>query len=266
MRRRILIVIAALLLGFAGYRSLPGLKSQAQAAALMDRAFAAGWSSNERSIPVLEERLKQEPGNARGNAALGQAYLQRARESGDPSFYTKAEALFERALAVNPKSMEALLGKATLAMARHDFRNAHALAKSAIALHPDVVATYGILTDALVELGDYTAAIKALDEMVRRTPNLSSYSRVSYVRELMGDPEGAIQAMKMAVESGSPYAENTAWCMVQLGNLYLNAGEPDKADWQYRSALARFPDYAHALGGLARVAVARNDWAKASHF
>src|SRR5689334_11014969 len=93
MRWKILIVTVALLFGFVGYRSLPQSKSRAQAEALMDRAFAAGWSSNEHSIPMMEERLKQEPNNASGNAALGQAYLQRARESGDPSFYTKAEAL-----------------------------------------------------------------------------------------------------------------------------------------------------------------------------
>src|ERR1043165_1259577 len=102
MRRRIFYVSAFLLLGFAVYRSLPQSKSRKVAEAMMERAFAAGWSSNERSIPSMEERLKQEPRNERVNAALGQAYLQRARESGDPSFYTKAEALFERALAVNP--------------------------------------------------------------------------------------------------------------------------------------------------------------------
>src|SRR5436190_15526645 len=201
MRRRIPVVVALLLVGLVGYLSLSQSKSRVAAAVMMDRAFAAGWSSNERSIPMMEERVKQEPKNARANAALGQAYLQRARESGDPSFYTKAEALFERALAVDPKSMEALLGKATLSMARHEFRKARGLAETAIALNPDLVATYGILTDALVELGDYPAAIKSLDEMVRRKPNLSSYSRVSYVRELMGDTDGAIQAMKMAVES-----------------------------------------------------------------
>jgi pentatricopeptide repeat protein len=266
MRRRVFLVTAILLLGFAGYRNLPQSKARAAAEEMMDHAFAAGWSSNERSIPMMEERLKQEPENARVNAALGQAYLQRARESGDPSFYTKAEALFERALAVNPKSMEAMLGKATLSMSRHDFRNARALAETAIALNPDVVATYGILTDALVELGDYDAAIKALDTMVRRKPNLSSYSRVSYVRELMGDTEGAIQAMSMAIDAGSPYAENTAWCLVQLGNLYLNSGSHDKAEWQYQAALARFPDYAHALGGMARLAVSRDDWHTAAHY
>src|SRR5438046_2487433 len=103
MRRRILVVVAVLLLGLVGYFSRMQSKSRVAAETLMDRAFAAGWSSNERSIPMMEEKVKQEPRNARPTAALGLAYLQRARESGDPSFYTKAEALFERALAVDPK-------------------------------------------------------------------------------------------------------------------------------------------------------------------
>jgi tetratricopeptide (TPR) repeat protein len=42
--------------------------------------------------------------------------------------------------------------------------------------------------------------------------------------------------------------------MVQLGNLYLNSAEPDKASEQYQQALIRFPDYAYAFAGLARVA------------
>jgi tetratricopeptide (TPR) repeat protein len=75
----------------------------------------------------------------------------------------------------------------------------------------------------------------------------------------MGDTNGAIEAMKMAINSGAPHAENTAWCMVQLGNLYLNSAEPDKAAEQYEQALIRFPDYAYALAGLARLAATRGE-------
>ena len=211
----------------------------------------------------MEERLKEDPDNPKIAATLGQAYLQRARESGDPAYYSKSEILFTRALKREPAPIDAMLGKASLLMARHEFRNARDLAKKAIATDPDVVATYGILTDALVELGDYDEAIRTLDIMVRRKPNLSSYSRVSYIRELKGDIPGAIQAMKMAVESGAPTAENTAWCMVQLGNLYLIDGQLNRAEEQYQQALLRFPDYAHATAGLARVANARGDLAGA---
>jgi tetratricopeptide (TPR) repeat protein len=259
MRWMRIFVFVIPLLGFAVWRLQHRSVSEVAAAALVENAFAPSWSNNEDVISSMEEKVKREPGNAGANALLGQAYLQRARESGDPGYYTKAEILFERALKSQPKSMEAMLGKASLLMARHSFREAKDLAQKAIATNPDVVATYGVLTDALVELGEYDRAIQTLQIMVQKKPNLSSYSRVSYIRELMGDVDGAIQAMKMAIDSGAPHAENTAWCMVQLGNLYMNNEEVDQAARAYELALAHFPDYAHAMAGLARVAEARGD-------
>jgi len=257
-----ILIVAVSVLALAAYFLRPS-PARLAASTLIDRAFAPSWSSNEQVISSMEERLKEDPDNPKIAATLGQAYLQRARESGDPAYYSKSEILFTRALKREPAPIDAMLGKASLLMARHEFRNARDLAKKAIATDPDVVATYGILTDALVELGDYDEAIRTLDIMVRRKPNLSSYSRVSYIRELNGDFPGAIQAMKMAVESGAPSAENTAWCMVQLGNLYLIDGQLNRAEEQYQQALLRFPDYAHATAGLARVANARGDLAGA---
>jgi Tfp pilus assembly protein PilF len=71
--------------------------------------------------------------------------------------------------------------------------------------------------------------------------------------------------MRMAVESGAPDAENTTWCMVQLGNLYLNSGRLMEAHQQYSAALERFPNYVHASAGLARVAAVQKDWTAAVH-
>jgi tetratricopeptide (TPR) repeat protein len=99
--------------------------------------------------------------------------------------------------------------------------------------------------------------------MVRLKPNLSSYSRVSYMRELKGDIPGAIRAMQMAIQAGAPDAENTAWCIVQLGNLYLASSKLPEAEVAYRAALRRFPNYVHAYAGLARVSAFRNDYASA---
>ena len=52
---------------------------------------------------------------------LGQAYLQKARETGDPGYYPKAETLFQQALAANGDDVEAMVGLGTLALARHEF-------------------------------------------------------------------------------------------------------------------------------------------------
>src|SRR5215470_16816487 len=224
------------------------------------------WSSNEHAIPKLQEKLKAEPDNLDLNVTLGQAYLQKARETGDPSYYTKGEQLFEKVLASNGVHVEALIGKASLAMSRHQFAAARDIAERAARLNSYSAAARGILADAYVQLRDYDNAVRVLDEMVRLKPNLSSYSRISYMRELKGDQTGAIRAMEMAIQAGAPDAENTAWCIVQLGNLYLGGSRLSEAEMAYHAALRRFPNYVHAYSGLAKVSTARKDYESAVEY
>jgi tetratricopeptide (TPR) repeat protein len=230
------------------------------------RSFTLSWSPNERAIPKLQEKLKTDSDNPDWNAALGHAYLQKARETGDPSYYTKSEPLFERALASNPDHVEALIGKASLAMSRHRFLDGLKIAERAANLNEYSAAARGILSDAYVQLGDYDNAVRVLDEMVRLKPNLSSYSRIANIRELKGDVEGAIKAMEMAIQAGAPDAENTAWCIVQLGQLYLKMSRTREAEIAFRGALRRFPEYVHAYAALARTAAAGKDFESAVEY
>ena len=109
-----------------------------------------------------------------------------------------AEGLLDGALSSKRDYVSAIVGQASLAMSRHDFAKARRLAERAVSLNRDIVSSYGVLADALVELGEYETAIQTLNTMVRMKPNLSSYSRISYIRELNGDTEGAIEAMSVA--------------------------------------------------------------------
>ena len=86
------------------------------------------------------------------------------------------------------------------------------------------------------------------------------------MRELKGDTKGAIKAMQMAIEAGAPNGENTAWCIVQLGNLYLNSSRLAEAESAYRAALRRFPNYIHGYAGLAKVAAARMEFEPAVEY
>src|SRR5262249_27767179 len=152
------------------------------------------------------------------------------RETGDPTYYTKSDGSLHRALALDSKDPFAYSGLGSLALSRHRFREALRLGQEAYSLGPTIARNYGVLGDAPVALGRYREAFHDFDVMNKLLPDLSSYSRVSYGRELRGNTAGALRAMKLAVDAATGAKEPTAWTHVQLGKLFFNHG-------RYRLAL-----------------------------
>jgi len=187
----------------------------------------------------------------------GNAFAERGRETGDVSYYTRANAAYRRALAAAPKDLPATIGLGALALSRHDFRLGLELGRRSLALSPSTAAAYGVVGDALVELGRYQAAFATFDRMVSLKPSVSSYARVSYARELLGDVPGAARAMELAVESAVGEPEALAWSHTQLGKLYWSHGRIAAAAHQYGLALEVRPAYPSALNALALVEAAR---------
>ena len=226
----------------------------------------AGFSPGNTAAYVqdLEAKIAVKPDDGKSLTFLGLAYQQRARETGDPSFYPLAETALRKALA-EPGDHEILAttGLASLAASRHRFRDALALAERARGLGSESAAPYGILGDSLIELGRYDEAFDAFDRMASLKPNIASYARVSYARELLGLTNGAIEAMALAVDAGSGNGENAAWTLVQLGNLHFHAGRLDEAAREYGRALERYPHYIYAEAALARVEAARGSFGRA---
>ena len=211
-------------------------------------------------IKAAQARIEQAPDAAEGYNLLASAYSQKARETGDFDLNSKADAALARSLEVEPDNYDALKLRAKLLLTYHRFREALDVARRAQAMRPLDHDVYGALTDALVELGDYEEAAAAAQTMVNLRPDTASYSRVSYLRELHGDTEGAIEAMSVAVRAASPQdPENLAWCRVQLGNLLMNAGRLSEAEREFDRALQVFPDYRTALEAKARARVAAGD-------
>ena len=218
--------------------------------------LTAGATPDER-IAALQELLRTDRGGAPIATQLGEAYLQKARETADPSYYTRAEQLFERARRSAPRDADPVIGLGTLALARHDFRAALTLARAARRLSPETARPYAVLVDAQVELGRYREAARSLQRMIDLKPNLASYARVSYFRELNGDLAGAVEAMRLAVSAGGGSAETVAYVQTLLGNLELARGRNGAARSAYETALARVPGYVPATAGMARLDASR---------
>ena len=205
----------------------------------------------------LQDGVRARPGDAQANALLGLAYAQRARETGDAAYYTRAEGVLERARRLDPKNVYALTGLGGLALARHRFAEALELGRAARAAAPASAAPYGVVGDALLELGRYGQAFAAFDRMAALKPNTSSYARVAYARELTGDVAGAIETMQLALDASLGRPEAHAFTAVELGKLHWSVGRIGQAAAHYRLALQVLPGYAPALDALARVEAAR---------
>jgi tetratricopeptide (TPR) repeat protein len=126
-----------------------------------------------------------------------------------------------------------------------------------VKLAPFSVAPRGIVGDALLELGRYPEAFAAFEKMVALKPTLAGYSRIAYARELIGRRDGAIAAMRLALESSGGLAEPAAWSAVELAKLQIAAGRLAPAEKSLRAALRLMPGYVFALEQLARVEAAK---------
>ena len=197
---------------------------------------------------------------AKGYNLLAAAYMQKAREAEDFGINERASEALDRSLRLAPDNYDALKLRAKLLLTFHRFEEALEVARRATRLNPQDHDNYGALTDALVELGEYPAAVEAAQRMVDLRPDTSSYARVSYLRWLHGDVEGAFDAMRLAAQAASPQdPEKLAWCHVQLGEALLNKGKAAEAEREFDRALYIFPDYGVALAAKARARVAAGD-------
>ena len=96
--------------------------------------------------------------------------------------------------------------------------------------------------------------------MIAIRPDLRSYSRIAYLREIHGNYEGAKEAMLLAVKSGVAGLEQTEWCRTQLGKLHEMTGDTATASQYYQMALSARPNYAYALAGLGRLAALKGNY------
>jgi tetratricopeptide (TPR) repeat protein len=229
-----------------------------------DLALLPEWTATRNRATTLSKAVKENPNDTKSALALASLFVQEARVTGNYAYYDQAAMTqVDHVLQKEPTNFEALLFKALIQLSQHHFSDGLATATQARQINPYNAFVHGILVDANVELGRYDEAVKQAEKMISIRPDLPSYSRVSYLREIHGDLPGAIEAMKLAVDAGPPGADATEWARAQLGHLYENMGDLKSAFEQYTIALEERPGYVPAIAGLGHVAMAKQDYATA---
>ncbi len=172
--------------------------------------------------------------------ALAQLRLREARLSGDPGFYTLADAALSCAAERSPDDPEVTALRAHVLTQFHRFREAEEL------LVPLVARTgawrhHMFLGDARLDQGDLAGAKAAFDAAEARHPCLELYDRQADLAWLTGDLDRAVALETLALSAASPQdPEPMAWVAGRLGWFKALRGErPDELGL----ALRTLPDH-----------------------
>lgn len=254
------ILIASI--AFAGFLAAQSTSSDRLAGAYQDRILTQGTAKlkTDERISMYQTLVQTKPENLHYQNLLAGAYIQKVRESMDFSYLDRAAQILTTVLGTDSKNYEAQRLRTEIALERHEFKLAADYSKALVEWAANDSWNWGTLGDAYIELGDYDKAGDAYQKMINIRPDLASYNRASYFRFVNGDVNDAIRIMKMAISAGSSTAENTAWCVVELGNMQLKTGKTTDAEASFRQALRYFPNYHPALAGLAKSRAAQHDW------
>jgi tetratricopeptide (TPR) repeat protein len=255
--RALALALVALAAGLAVGRFLtargqPGVAVSERAVSLVE------------TITILEDQVSVDPGDAATRQRLGVAYLQRAAEVGDPALYTAANRVLREAEKLAPGNPRTITALGVLALARHEFDDALRLGLTAHASDPFSADPLAVVVDAEVELGEYESAADHLQQMLDLRPGLAALSRTSYLRELHGDLEGAIEAMEQARLAGSGSVFDVALISALSGNLMLLKGDLRGAETAFAEAARLAPDLSLAAVGDARVQLAQGNLEEAA--
>lgn len=198
-------------------------------------------------------------------AQIAQADLQliEALRLDDTAIFDRASDLYLGVLDSDPGNPEALRGAAIADLGLHRFQLAHDRATRAIELRPDDHVAAAALVDANIELGRYSEAEGALDELLMLRPGLQAYTRLSYLRQLTGDDAGAVEAMFLARSAAAGLGPETARVDALIGELSFAIGDKAQAASSFANAYSADAIRLDARVGEAALAFAADDLAGA---
>ncbi len=223
-----------------------------------DRALALfdvkGDAAVDVDLRALQGRVRQLPRKHDLWVLLGEAWVQKARQSFDAGYYLHADAAAKVALAVEPGSRIARQLRGLVLLNNHDFKGARDLALALTKEQGADPMAWGVLADAQLELGDVGAAADAADAMMDQKPNLPSYARVSYLNWLNGNVPASLESIRLAIDAGAGQKnrEPSAWVLVEASTIFWHEGDVAGAIAGCDRALQEVPEHPAALALKAR--------------
>ncbi len=220
--------------------------------------------ANEQ-IRYYRTNLAKDPKHWPSYAGLGVAYLLKARETDDFSYYAKAEKALKRSQELQP-NYDALRYLGAVCVAQHRFKEGIKYGLQTVETWPSDTQSYVFLDDAYLGIGDYESAAQVVQKMLAIKADFYALNHSARLRHIRGDVDEAIQEMQRALTMASQDEMSQAlapWCSVQLGSYYFGRGDLEKAEGSYQKALTASPNYTLGVEHLAELRTAQKKYPEA---
>ncbi|HLX60971.1 MAG TPA: tetratricopeptide repeat protein [Planctomycetota bacterium] len=213
-------------------------------------------------IDFWERRQDRDPKDFMSPEKLGEAYVQKTRETGDFAWLSKAEVVLKKALALKSNHLASLNWLSYTYTLQHRFKDAISLSESALKVDANDGFSYGVLGDCYLEMGDFDKCESNYVRAMELAPGMFSFSRWANLQFMRGGIPESIEFHKQALADAvkNRIACNIAWCNVQLGYMYFRIGNFEKAGEDYQAALEAFPQSNLALEYLAELRAAQGKY------
>ena len=220
----------------------------------------------QQKIAAAKKAIECAPDRFQNYNQLAIALERRATETGDASFYARAEDALNNSLALSPANLEAQRVRASILLGEHRYREALEQATAVNKLWPDDVLVYGYIADAEMAVGNYSAAEEATQWMLNLRPgNIPAMQRTAELREVFGDFDGAAEMLTAELVQTAPneFADRAS-VITRLGHLQLAMGHLNEAEKYLQEAHDTFANLPHTLETLAELRRAQGKYSEAS--
>jgi tetratricopeptide (TPR) repeat protein len=241
---------------------------RAQASSAPPAPIQTDYLERNALIAFYERQARRDSTDQITRRVLGGEYMQRFRETGDLNDVTRALAVANDSLRLQPQgNVQALDVIASCDVAFHRFAAALGAEEAAVEAAPFDDNARAQAASILMEMGRYDAAAHILARPVQSDPNPTWMSIRARYDELNGNLAGARVQMAAATAIVDRMivipAYTRSWYHTRMAQLAFEAGDPSSAAAQFDEALRIFPDNAMGLLFEAKLYRARHDWRRA---
>jgi tetratricopeptide (TPR) repeat protein len=208
-----------------------------------------------KRIKAAESQIKADPRRIQAYNELAAAFVIRARESSDLSYYKDAESALAKGFSLDPNNFQLRKTRVTLLLGEQKFTQAEEQALELNKQTPDDVAVYGYLAQAAFALGNYDQAEKSAQWMLNMLPNnVPGLLIGADLRDVYGDPDGALEFLEQALAETPPTeTEELARIENKIAAIDIKTGKKPAAEQALARAQKYFPGYRETSENLERL-------------